>query len=142
MAMAYRKAVRGRWGGPNDGQRFDNGERPQGGDREGAAEPTPAPMPETTAKVGPVDRGDDGVWDQVKALIKPQVTRPAFATHLANTIGLGYSGQTLVVEVPLRGDVNQLQGLWWHFVRKALREIMGGADNAPPVEYVVSESAE
>ncbi len=60
----------------------------------------PEAAPVESTPHGPIDRGDDGLWEQALELLTLQVTRPAFQTWLASSVGMGFAGKCLVVGVP------------------------------------------
>ena len=74
---------------------------------------------------GPIDRGDDGVWARALEVLRGQVTRPAYETWLAGTVGLGWAGSVLVVGVATEAVGAQLDNRMYGLVSEAVERIAG-----------------
>ena len=90
-----------------------------------AAPPAPADR-QQLVDVETIDGAKD-VWSQALDILRGQVTRPAYQTWLANTIGVGYGqgGQVLVIGAPSAFARDQLDQRMYGVMCQAVQDVVG-----------------
>jgi hypothetical protein len=96
--------------------------------RRNGSRPTPVIRKPERATLGKVARGDGGVWAKALGRLQLQVTRPSFETWLKDTVGLGYSGNTLVVGVANEMVASMLEERMYSLVLQAVQD-QGASDD-------------